>query len=58
MAKKSNKVAMQWKTIRGVHIDKLAVTCEEWTGKGWTVHSILGPFSDGMVLVLNRFLTL
>lgn len=49
--------AMQWKTLRGVHIEGLAKNCEEWTAKGWTVFTILGPLGN-LSIVLSRMITL
>lgn len=48
----------QWKVVRGVELKRLEYTCEEWAANGWTVFAILGPFSDGLAVVLNRIITL
>ena len=58
MAKKKTAAAMQWKVVSGIQRSALERTLEEWTGKGWTVFAILGPFGDGLSVVLNRMLTL
>lgn len=58
MAVKKTKSAMQWKTITNVSITNLSSSCEDWSGRGWTVFAILGPFAGGMVIVLKRTLTL
>lgn len=55
--KSKAKSGLQWKVIQGLHIDQVERTCEEWTGRGWTVVGILGPFGN-MAIVLNRMLTL
>lgn len=57
MAKKKTKSAKQWKVLTGLHIDDVEQTCEEWTGRGWTVFAILGPFGS-MAIVLTRPLVL
>jgi hypothetical protein len=49
--------AQQWKVLKGLHIDDVERTCEEWTGKGWVVFAILGPFGN-VAIVLNRLLVL
>lgn len=59
MSKKSKpKAAMQWKVIGGIQSAQLERTLEEWTGKGWTVFTILGPLTGGFSVVLSRMLTL
>lgn len=55
---KKKKSSQQWKTVRGVELNAVARTCEKWADDGWTVFAILGPFSDGFVIVMNRMLTL
>jgi hypothetical protein len=49
---KKSKSGMQWKVVH-VHIDDLERTCEEWTERGWNVHSILGQLGN-LAVVLNR----
>lgn len=56
MAKKK-KSAKQWKVLQNIHVGCLERELEQWTGKGWTVHSIHGP-QGMMTVVLNRLLTL
>lgn len=51
------RAEMQWKTLRGIHVKGLAKTCEEWSGKGWTVFTILGPLGN-LTVVINRKLVL
>jgi hypothetical protein len=58
MAKKiPARSGLQWKVIQGLHINHVEHACEEWTGKGWTVFAILGPFGN-VAIVLNRMVTL
>lgn len=65
MTKKKAKTAkrakdpiyMQWKVLQGLHIDEVERTCEEWTSRGWTVFSILGPLGN-VTIILNRLMTL
>lgn len=54
---KKSKQAMQWKVVSGLAIGELERACETWTGRGWTVFAILGPFGNGLSLVLKRILT-
>ena len=50
--------AMQWKVVRDIKLSRLDRMCEEWSGRGWTVFQVLGPFSDGFAILLNRIVTL
>lgn len=50
--------AQQWKVVQGVGLRTLERVLEKWTGGGWTVFAVLGPFSDGFAVVLSRIVTL
>lgn len=56
--KRQPKAGMQWKVIRGISIDTLERTLEEWTGKDWSAFTVMGPFNDGFAVVLHRLLVL
>lgn len=55
--KQTKKPVAQWKVIQGLHISDVERALEDAVNGGWTVHSILGPLGN-VVLVLQRELVL